>query len=100
MVKAEVKPATGVSATTAPARRPAAGPNQRRTAGKTIATVATPSRACGASTVQALKPKRRAAISMTQSEPGALSTVMKLEASREPKKKATQLFVPASTAAE
>ena len=100
MLNRKISPATGVSATTPPARRPAAAPNQRRTARKTIATVATPSRACGASTVQALNPKRRAAISMTQSDPGALSTVMKFEASRDPKKKAAQLFVPASTAAE
>ena len=37
---------------------------------------------------------------MTQSAAGGLSTVMKLEASNEPKKKAFQLLVPAWTAAE
>ena len=36
---------------------------------------------------------------MTQSDAGGLSTVMKLEASEEPKKKAFQLLVPACTAA-
>ena len=65
-----------------------------------MATVATPSNACGASTLQALNPKRRAEISMTQRDAGALSTVMKLEASSEPKKNAAQLLVPAMTAAE
>jgi hypothetical protein len=45
-------------------------------------------------------PKRRAEISITHREAGGLSTVMKLEASEEPKKKAFQLFVPAWTAAE
>src|ERR1700722_7268839 len=37
---------------------------------------------------------------MTHSEAGVLSTVMKLAASNEPKKKAFQDFVPAWTAAE
>ena len=42
----------------------------------------------------------RADSSMTHSEAGGLSTVMKFEASEEPKKNASQLFVPACTAAE
>ena len=37
---------------------------------------------------------------MTHSEAGGLSTVMKFEASNEPKKNAFQLLVPAWTAAE
>ena len=37
---------------------------------------------------------------MTHSEAGVLSTVMKFEASKEPKKNAFQLWVPACTAAE
>ena len=37
---------------------------------------------------------------MTHSEAGGLSTVMKLEESDEPKKKAFQLLLPAWTAAE
>ena len=36
---------------------------------------------------------------MTQSAAGGLSTVMKLDASKEPKKKAFQLLVPGLTAA-
>ena len=42
----------------------------------------------------------RADSSMTHSDAGGLSTVMKLAASNEPKKNAFQLFVPACTAAE
>ncbi len=45
-------------------------------------------------------PNTRAEISMTQSDAGVLSTVMKFEASVEPKKNARQLLVPAWTAAE
>ena len=42
----------------------------------------------------------RAEISMTHSDAGVLSTVMKFDASEEPKKKAFQLVAPACTAAE
>ena len=45
-------------------------------------------------------PKIRADSSMTHSEAGGLSTVMKLDESEEPKKNAFQLLVPACTAAE
>ncbi len=44
-------------------------------------------------------PKTRPDSSMTHSDAGALSTVMKFEESNEPKKNASQLFVPACTAA-
>ena len=50
--------------------------------------------------LQELSPKIRADSSITHSEAGVLSTVMKLEASNEPKKNAFQLLVPACTAAE
>ena len=50
--------------------------------------------------LQAFNPNRRAESSITQRAAGGLSTVMKLAASEEPKKKAFQLFVPAWTAAE
>ena len=49
--------------------------------------------------LQLPKPKMRPDNSISQSEAGGLSTVMKLDESREPKKKAFQLLVPASTAA-
>ena len=49
--------------------------------------------------LQLPKPKTRAESSITHSDPGGLSTVMKLDASSDPKKNAFQLFVPACTAA-
>ncbi len=42
----------------------------------------------------------RAESSITHSDAGVLSTVMKFEASNEPKKNAFQLVLPACTAAE
>ena len=62
--------------------------------------MATPSSACGAWMLQVLTPNIREETSITQRKAGDLSTVMKLDASREPKRNAFQLFVPASTAAE
>jgi hypothetical protein len=94
-----ISAATGVSASTSPAIRPAPAPNPRLTAAYSSATEATPSRACGTSVDHWLKPKIRADSSITQSEAGVLSTVMKLEESNEPKKNAFQLLVPAWTAA-
>ena len=47
-----------------------------------------------------LTPKTRAESSITHSDAGGLSTVMKFAASDEPKKNAVQLWVPAWTAAE
>ena len=99
LLKRNISAATGVSITTAPAMVPATGPHHRRTATNTSATVATPSSACGTRTLHWLKPKMRAEISMTQRKAGDLSTVMKFDASSEPKKNADQHFVPACTAA-
>ena len=45
-----------------------------------------------------LTPKMRAERSITHSEAGGLSTVMKLDESNEPKKNAFQLDAPACTA--
>ena len=100
LLKRNIKTATGVSAVTAAASRPAPGRNQRLTVVYTTPTVATPSSACGTRMLHALTPKMRAEISITHNEPGDLSTVMKFELSNEPKKNAFQLFVPACTAAE
>ena len=50
--------------------------------------------------LQELTPKTRAEMSIGHRNAGALSTVMELPASDEPKKKAFQLFVAAWTAAE
>src|SRR4051812_21501875 len=100
LLKRNMSTATGVSAVIAAARSPAPGRNQRLTVAYTTATVATPSSACGTRMLHAFTPKMRAEISITQSEPGDLSTVMKFELSNDPKKNAFQLFVPAWTAAE
>ena len=62
--------------------------------------MATPSSACGASTLHEFRPKIRAEISIGHKKAGGLSTVMKLDESEEPKKNAFQLLVPACTAAE
>jgi hypothetical protein len=53
----------------------------------------------GTITLQVLNPKRRADNSITHSAAGGLSTVMKLDESIDPKRKAFQLLVPAWTAA-
>ncbi len=98
--KRNIRAATGVTATTRPARSPAPGEAHRRTAAYSTATVAMPSRACGTRRLQLLKPKIRANSSITHNDAGGLSTVMKLEASKEPKNIAFQLLVPACTAAE
>ena len=92
--------AAGVSANVAPARRAAAGENHRRTVAYSSPTAATPSSAWGTRMLHAFTPNRRAASSIGHSDAGALSTVMKLAASDEPKKNAFQLDAPAWTAAE
>ncbi len=100
LLKRNIRVATGVRASTAPARSAAPGANQRRTLAYRRPTVATPSSAWGTRMLQALTPKRRAESSITHNDAGGLSTVMKLDASEDPKKKAFQLLVPAWTAAE
>jgi hypothetical protein len=72
-----------VSASTSPATSPAAGPNQRLTAAYNSRTEPTPSSACGASIDHWLKPNIRPESSMTHSEAGVLSTVMKFDESNE-----------------
>ena len=67
---------TGVRASAKPANRPAGAPQTRRTARYSRATEATPSRACGTSMLQELKPKIRPGKAMIHSETGGLSTVM------------------------
>src|ERR1700677_1615156 len=99
LLNRNISAATGVSASTAPAISPATGPDQRRTAAYSSPTDATPSRACGSSMDHWLKPNIRPDSSITHSDPGVLSTVMKLDESNDPKKNAFQLWVPACTAA-
>ena len=61
-----------------------------------------PSRDCTCATrmAQEFTPKIRADSSITHNEAGGLSTVMKFDASEEPKNAAFRLLVPAWTAAE
>jgi hypothetical protein len=100
LLNRNIRVATGVRAMTAPARSPAAGPNQRRTVAYRSPTVATPISAWGASRLQELTPKMRADSPETHSEAGGLSMVMKFDASEDPKKKAFQLRLAAWAAAE
>jgi hypothetical protein len=79
-----ISTATGVSADTAPAMRPAAGPNHRLTVANSNQTVATPMSASGTRMLHELTPKIRADRSMIQSAPGVLSTVIEFAASDEP----------------
>ncbi len=99
LLKRNIKTATGVTASSAPAIRPAQAPNHRLTAAYSSHTDSTPSRACGASIDHELNPKIRPDSSMTQSDAGGLSTVMKFDESNDPNRNAFQLFVPAWTAA-
>jgi hypothetical protein len=100
LLKRNISAAAGVRARIAPASSPAACPEVRRTEVYKTPTVATPSRACGTRTLHELSPKIRTDRAISQSEAGGLSTVMALPASREPKRKAFQLWEPACTAAE
>ena len=94
-----INAATGVSASTAPAIRPAAGPLHRRTAAYSSATAPTPINACGSSMVNALKPNSLPDNAITHSAAGGLSTVMALPASSDPNSHAFQSWVPACAAA-
>ncbi len=85
--------ATGVSASATPASRPATGPEVRFTVAYSRATAATPSSACGASTVQVEKPKIRANSPLTHRNAGGLSTVSTLPESSDPNSQAFQLCV-------
>ncbi len=84
LLNRNISVATGVSASTAPASRPAAGPYQRRTVAYSTPTEATPSSACGTRIDQPLRPKMRTESAISHSEAGVLSTVIELAASEEP----------------
>ena len=99
LLNRKISAAAGVSASTAPATRPAPAPNHRRTAANSSSTDATPSSACGASSDHEPNPKIRADSPSTHSDAGVLSTVMKFDESNEPKKNAFHDLVPACTAA-
>ena len=100
LLNRNISVATGVVARIAPANSAALGVASRFTVAYRIATAATPSSACGTRIDHEFTPKIRAESSMTHSDAGGLSTVMKLDESSEPNRNAFQLFVPAWTAAE
>src|SRR5690349_3282713 len=91
--------ATGVSASTAPAIRPAPGPLLRLTVKYSTATAATPISACGSSMVNALNPNSLPDNPIAHIAAGGLSTVMALPASSDPNSHAFQDCVPACAAA-
>lgn len=84
MLNLNISTATGVSAMTSPANRPAAAPNPRLTLAWTTPTVATPMSACGARMANELSPRNRTDSAITHREAGGLSTVIELPASDEP----------------
>jgi hypothetical protein len=100
LLKRNMSTATGVRASTAPARRPAAAVLQRFTVAWTTPTVATPMRTSGRRIEKELNPKIRTDSAITQREAGGLSTVIELPASELPKRKAFHDWLPAWTAAE
>jgi hypothetical protein len=84
LLNRNIRVATGVTASTAPAISPATGPYQRRTAAYRTPTEATPSSACGTRIDQLLSPKIRTERAINQRAAGVLSTVIELAASDEP----------------
>ena len=84
LLNRNMRAATGVSASTAPASRAVLAENARRTVRYTTATVATPMRASGNRMLNELSPKSRADNSMNHKLMGGLSTVIELAASDEP----------------
>ena len=95
-----ISTATGVSARTAPARRPAA-PDRvvRRTVAVSSATATTPSKAWGTRIDQEDSPNTRTERPIGHSASGVLSTVIEFAASEEPKKNAFHDSDPACAAA-
>ena len=99
LLNRNINAATGVSASAAPAIRPAPGPLTRRTAAYSSATAPTPISACGSSMVNALKPNSLPDNPITHIAAGGLSTVMALPASSDPNSHAFRSCVPACAAA-
>ncbi len=84
LLNRNISVATGVTASTTPAIRPAAGPYQRFTVAWSTPTAATPHSACGTSIAQLFSPKTRTDSAISHSDAGVLSTVIELAASDEP----------------
>ena len=100
LLKRNIRTATGVRASTAPLSRPAAAPKWRLTVAWTTPTVATPISTSGSRMAKELRPKMRTDRDITHRAAGGLSTVMEFPASEEPKRNASQLWLPACTSAE
>ena len=101
MLKRNISTATGVSAITVPASRPAAAdPVVRRTTWCSTPTVATPINAWGTRMLQLDSPNSRTERLIGHSASGVLSTVIEPAASLDPKKNAFHDSEPACTAAE
>jgi hypothetical protein len=96
----KIATATGVSANTRPATRPAGSPNLRRTVFHTNATVTTPASACGSRMLHGLRPNSRTDNAMGHRDIGGLSTVMEFAASDDPNRNAFHDCEPAWAAAE
>ncbi len=99
LLNRNISAATGVSASAAPAIRPAPGPLHRRTVAYSVPTEPTPINAWGRSIVKALKPKILPDNPINHNDAGGLSTVIALPASSEPNSQDFQSCVPACTAA-
>ena len=101
LLKRNISTATGVSAITAPAIRPAAAdPVVRRTTLVQQRDGGDALSACGTRMLQLDRPKSRTDRAIGHSASGVLSTVIELAASLEPKKNAFHDSEPACTAAE
>ncbi|SLH15916.1 Uncharacterised protein [Mycobacteroides abscessus subsp. abscessus] len=100
LLKRNINAATGMTARTSPASRPAAAPKLRRTVAHSNATLPTPMSTCGTRMLQLFKPNRRTDSAIGHRAAGGLSTVIEFAASEEPKKNACHDREPACTAAE
>ena len=98
--KRNISAATGVSASTAPARIPDRWPKYFRVIRYSSATDATPIRTSGTRIDHGLTPKIRALRPGIHSEAGGLSTVIEFAMSDDPKNHAFHDSEPAWTAAE
>ena len=99
LLKRNIMADTGVSASTAPASSPAAGPLIRRTAAYSSQTEPTAINASGINMLALLKPKIWPDSAITHCDSGGLSTVITLFGSMDPNSSASQLREPAHTAA-
>ena len=89
----------GLTASTAAAIKPAAGPARRRTIRYSTSTASTPSTTCGSTIAHVLTPNARTDSACSQNAPGSLSSVTVPAGSNAPNAKSCQLPAIARTAA-